>query len=46
LKRAQQQVDEQKAREVEKKIKKNKFDFNDFLDQVQQIKKWEILKIS
>jgi len=46
VERAQQQVDEQKAREVEKKIKKNKFDFNDFLDQVQQIKKWEILKIS
>lgn len=44
VERAQQQVDEQKAREVEKKIKKNKFDFNDFLDQVQQIKKMGNLK--
>ncbi len=44
VERAQQQVDEQKAREVEKKIKKNKFDFNDFLDQVQQVKKMGNLK--
>ena len=44
VERAQQQVDEAKAREVEKKIKKNKFDFNDFLDQVQQIKKMGNLK--
>ena len=45
VERAQQQVDEEKAREVEKKIKKNKFDFNDFYDQIQQVKKWVILKI-
>ena len=44
VERAQQQVDEEKAREVEKKIKKNKFDFNDFLDQVQQVKKMGNLK--
>ncbi|MDI6833529.1 MAG: signal recognition particle protein, partial [Bacteroidales bacterium] len=44
VERAQQQVDEAKAREVEKKIKKNKFDFNDFLDQVQQVKKMGNLK--
>jgi len=44
VERAQQQVDEEKAREVEKKIKKNKFDFNDFYDQIQQVKKMGNLK--
>lgn len=37
--KAQADFDEEKARQLEKKIKKNEFDFNDFLDQMQQIKK-------
>ena len=39
VERAQQQFDEKQARELEKKIMKNKFDFNDFMSQIQQIKK-------
>lgn len=39
VERAQEQYDEEQARKLEKKIKKNQFDFNDFLDQIQQIKK-------
>jgi len=37
--KAQAQFDEEKAREMERKIKKAEFNFNDFLDQMQQIKK-------
>ena len=37
--KAQAEFDEEKARELEKKIKKAEFDFNDFLEQMQQIKK-------
>jgi signal recognition particle subunit SRP54 len=37
--KAQADFDEAKARELEKKIKKAEFDFNDFLDQMQQVKK-------
>ena len=36
---AQQQFDEEEAKRLEKKIRKNKFDFNDFLGQIQQVKK-------
>lgn len=39
VERAQQQFDEKEARELQKKIAKNTFDFNDFLSQIQQIKK-------
>lgn len=39
VERAQQQFDEEEARRLEKKIRKNKFDFNDFLGQIQQVKK-------
>ena len=39
VERVQQQFDEEEARRLEKKIKKNKFDFNDFLGQIQQVKK-------
>ena len=39
VERAQQQFDEKQAKELEKKIRKNKFDFNDFMGQIQQIKK-------
>ncbi len=44
VERAQEQFDEQQARELEKKIKKNKFDFNDFMAQIQQIKKMGNIK--
>lgn len=37
--KAQAEFDENKAREMERKIKKAEFDFNDFLDQMQQVKK-------
>ncbi len=39
VERAQEQFDEEEAKRLEKKIKKNKFDFNDYMSQLQQIKK-------
>lgn len=39
VERAQEQFDEEEARRVQKKIAKNKFDFDDFLGQIRQIKK-------
>ena len=39
VERAQEQYDEESARKLQKKIAKNKFDFDDFLSQIQQIKK-------
>lgn len=39
VERAQQQFDEEEAKRLEKKIRKNKFDFNDFLGQIHQVKK-------
>ena len=39
VERAQEQFDEEEARKVQKKIATNKFDFNDFLGQIKQIKK-------
>lgn len=39
VERAQEQFDEEKARRLQKRIAKNQFDFNDFMDQIQQIKK-------
>ncbi|MEL6389816.1 MAG: signal recognition particle protein [Bacteroidota bacterium] len=44
VERAQDQFDEEEAKKLEKKIKKNKFDFNDFLKQIDQIKKMGDLK--
>lgn len=44
VERAQQQFDEKQAKELEKKIRKNKFDFNDFMTQIQQIKKMGNIK--
>jgi len=44
VERAQDQFDEKEAAKLEKKIKKNKFDFNDFLKQIDQIKKMGDLK--
>lgn len=39
VERAQKVVDEKEAKKLEEKIRKNKFDFEDFLSQIQQIKK-------
>ncbi len=44
VERAQQQFDEEEARRLEKKIRKNKFDYNDFYNQIQQVKKMGNLK--
>lgn len=44
VERAQQVYDEKKAKELESKIRKNQFNFNDFLAQIQQIKKMGNLK--
>ncbi|MBQ6964710.1 MAG: signal recognition particle protein [Bacteroidaceae bacterium] len=44
VERAQQQFDEEEAKRLEKKIAKNKFDYNDFLSQINQIKKMGNIK--
>lgn len=44
VERAQEQFDEEEARRLQKKIQKNKFDFNDFLGQIEQIKKMGNIK--
>ena len=44
VERAQEQFDEEEARRLQKKIQKNKFDFNDFMGQIQQIKKMGNIK--
>jgi signal recognition particle subunit SRP54 len=44
VEKAQEQFDEEEAKRLEKKIKRNKFDFNDFMGQIAQIKKMGDLK--
>ena len=44
VEKAQEQFDEKEAKRLEKKIKKNKFDFNDFLGQLNQIRKMGDIK--
>jgi len=44
VERAQEQFDEQQARKIQKKIAKNQFGFDDFLTQIQQIKKMGSMK--
>ncbi len=44
VERAQEQYDEKEARELKKKLVKNQFNFNDFLNQINQIKKMGNLK--
>ena len=44
VERAQEQYDEEEARRIAKKIAKNKFDFNDFRSQLEQIKKMGNMK--
>ena len=44
VERAQEQYDEEEARRIQKKIAKNQFDFDDFMKQIQQIKKMGNMK--
>lgn len=44
VERAQEQYDEEDARRLQKRIAKNQFDFNDFISQIQQIKKMGNIK--
>jgi signal recognition particle subunit SRP54 len=44
VEKAQEQFDEEEAKRLEKKILKNKFDFNDFLSQIKQIRKMGDMK--
>lgn len=44
VERAQQQFDEEEAKRIQKKIAKNKFDYNDFYCQIQQVKKMGNIK--
>lgn len=44
VERAQEQFDEEEARRLQKKIAKNQFDFDDFISQIQQIKKMGNIK--
>jgi len=44
VERAQEQYDEDEAKRLEKRLRKNQFDFNDFLTQINQIKKMGNIK--
>ena len=44
VERAQEQFDEEQARKLQKKIAKNQFGFDDFLEQIQQIKRMGSMK--
>lgn len=44
IEKAEQSLDEKKAAELEKKLRKNKFDLNDLLDQLQQVRKMGSMK--
>lgn len=44
VERAQEQFNEEQAKKLEKKIRQNKFDFDDFKEQLQQIKKMGSIK--
>ena len=44
VERAQEQYDEEEARKIQKKIAKNEFGFDDFLSQIQQVKKMGNMK--
>ncbi len=44
VERAQMQFDEEEAKKLQKKIRKNTFDFNDFIGQIQQIQKMGNMK--
>jgi len=44
VEKAQEQFDEEEARRIQRRLAKNQFDFNDFIGQIQQIKKMGNLK--
>ena len=44
VEKAQENFDEEEAKRLEKKIRKNKFDFNDFLSQIKQIRRMGDMK--
>lgn len=44
IEKAEQELDEKKALELERKLRKNKFDLNDLLDQIQQMRKMGSIK--
>ena len=44
VERAQEQFDEEEAKRIQKRIAKNQFDFDDFMKQIQQVKKMGNLK--
>ncbi|HOS16288.1 MAG TPA: signal recognition particle protein [Bacteroidales bacterium] len=44
VERAQEQFNEEEARKIQKKFAKNQFNFNDFIDQIHQIKKMGNMK--
>lgn len=44
VERAQEQFDAEEAKKLQKKLSKNQFNFNDFLGQIQQIKKMGNIK--
>ncbi|HSO77147.1 MAG TPA: hypothetical protein VLQ76_01145, partial [Bacteroidales bacterium] len=44
VEKAQEQYDEEEARKLQKRIAKDQFDFNDFISQIQQIKKMGNMK--
>jgi signal recognition particle subunit SRP54 len=44
VEKAQEQFNEEEAKKLEKKIRKNQFDFEDFMQQIQQIKKMGNMK--
>jgi signal recognition particle subunit SRP54 len=44
VEKAQQDFDEKQARALEEKMRKNKFDFDDFLDQIKRIEKMGSIK--
>ena len=44
IEKAEQQIDEKKARELEEKLRKNKFDLNDLLEQTRQVRRMGSLK--
>jgi signal recognition particle subunit SRP54 len=44
VEKAQEQFDEESARKIQKRLAKNQFDFNDLIEQIQQIKKMGNMK--
>lgn len=45
IEKAETQVDEEKAKELSQKLRKAEFDYNDFLDQMNQIKRWAVCPV-